>query len=118
MRRPQDNQTLRPCCRIHADIIERPFKTRSCATSRVVTEESYAHTSTGSHLLALERLGLSTEVGGSRSGTVEEAGEEWLEERVEDNGRTADGPWSQNLDRHMKDQKSLLTWSGEGPSRE
>lgn len=39
-------------------------------------------------LLALEGLGLSTEVGGSRSRALEEAGEEGLDQGVEDNGGT------------------------------
>lgn len=41
------------------------------------------------HLLRLEGLGLSTEVGRGRASALEEAGEERLEEGVEDDGSTA-----------------------------
>lgn len=45
---------------------------------------------TREHLLALEGLGLSAKVGGGGARALEEAGEERLEEGVEDNGGTAE----------------------------
>lgn len=41
------------------------------------------------HLLGLDRLGLGAEVGGGGASALEEAGEERLNEGVEDDGGTA-----------------------------